>query len=939
MFTRKSNILLLVIFLTLPTFGQNYQELCNTLKDRLNHHTNSFQKDSLKISKIVKKDGKTNIYFNTLLSYYPWREEYLSWFRDTLQSATKLKLGKIYTNGYELNELVLNQYGTDGKAPKYSQSIKDPNKDREKIIERLNEPIWDLGLYGRNIALWQSHGRYYDINENTWMWQRPALFTTCEDMFTQSYLLDYLIPMLENSGAMVYTPRERDTNFREIICDNDPAFKEIREDKLRKEGKFISNGKWTVIEPGFRDFAKEYSFQDNPFRGGTALVSSCNGKAKNPSARARWIPTIEEDGKYSVYISYKSLPNSSSAANYTVYHKGGKTEFTVDQRRGGGIWMYLGTFSFEKGEKGYIELDNRGKRGTVVVADAIKIGGGIGKLSRNGQCSELESAFTGALYSMHWSGVDESILQNWDTDYKNDYATRGLWTQMLRDSLNIPIDLSLAFHSDAGIARPDSTIGTLAIYTLKDDNGNRKLIDGRDRSISRLLSDYVQSQIVDDIRADYDSTWTRRGLWDRSYSESRTTGVPGMILELLSHQNFRDMKYGLNPGFRFTVARAVYKGILKTLSAFYGCDYMVQPLPIKDFSVKLNGTNAHLNWKPRIDSKEPTAFSEGYIVYTRIDDGEFDTGTYCDREFYNTEIQPGHIYSFKIEAYNKGGKSFPSEILSLGLPINSNTNKVLIVNAFDKVSGPSYFEDENFAGFIDSGVPYIRDISYVGEMYDFKRSSEFINNNSPGHGASYSDHAGEILGGNSFDYPYLHGKTLFELGYAFVSTSKDAFVTDTSTTYFALDIIAGKQAAPFSPEFEQAIDNYANKGTHIFLSGANIASAADSIFVANHFGYKLSTTNSSSKDYVILDDAKLNYYNKPNSVSYCVERSDGLCAINQKAHIWLRYPATHLGAGVQFINGDSKTISLAIPLETFKSEEDRKTLLKYIFDYFIEQNL
>ena len=162
------------------------------------------------------------------------------------------------------------------------------------------------------------------------------------------------------------------------------------------------------------------------------------------------------------------------------------------------------------------------------------------------------------------------------------------------------------------IAQGDTTVGTLAIYTLRSDS-DREFSDGRDRIISRLLCDYVQTQVVDDIRSGYDSLWSRRGLWDRSYSESRTTGVPAMILELLSHQNFADMKLALDPSFRFTVCRAVYKGILKTLSEFYGCPYVVQPLPVRAFSAERSedGTAVELSWKPRDDSREPTAAPTG----------------------------------------------------------------------------------------------------------------------------------------------------------------------------------------------------------------------------------------------------------------------------------------------------------------------------------------
>ena len=81
-------------------------------------------------------------------------------------------------------------------------------------------------------------------------------------------------------------------------------------------------------------------------------------------------------------------------------------------------------------------------------------------------------------------------------------------------------------------------------------------------TLSHDLTDLIQSNIVRDVRTLYEPQWTRRGKWNQSYYEARVPRVPTMLLELLSHQNFADMRYGLDPRFRFTVSRAIYKGML-----------------------------------------------------------------------------------------------------------------------------------------------------------------------------------------------------------------------------------------------------------------------------------------------------------------------------------------------------------------------------------------
>jgi hypothetical protein len=170
----------------------------------------------------------------------------------------------------------------------------------------------------------------------------------------------------------------------------------------------------------------------------------------------------------------------------------------------------------------------------------------------------------------------------------------------------------------------DSTVGTLAIYTRLCENKDT-LPDGKSRMVGRHYADLVQSQIVQDIRRQYDSTWRRRWVWDRSYSESRTTSVPGMLLEVLAHQNFADMRYGLDPDFRFTVSRAVYKGMLKFLSDLYKRSYIVQPLPVRSLAVTFGpeGHSARISWRPVSDPLVPTAEPKSYILFTRADDCRF----------------------------------------------------------------------------------------------------------------------------------------------------------------------------------------------------------------------------------------------------------------------------------------------------------------------------
>ena len=952
--TRRLPAILLGLLLALPLSGQtvprtrDFRVLCDTLSARLERRTTVHQR--LSVTKVTRAGNALDLTFNADLSYYPWHSADVSWFRSELQKEWKFDgftPGKILTNRYELEELATPILRADGKPSAYAHSAKDPRQAQPRFIEEVGARKFPKGMDDRYIVLWQSHGRYYDEGLDLWTWQRACIHRTVEDMFSQTFVLPYLIPMLENAGAYVMTPRERDTQWREIITDNDRAFDGPREGTLRRSGHYSERGVWGDAGEGFADTKAVYTFSDNPFRNGTARQARCSGG--EATASATWTPVIEQRGRYAVYISYKTLPESTRSAHYTVRHLGGETAFTVNQRRGGGTWIYLGTFEFGEGTDGRVTLDNRGPEGSVVTADAVKIGGGMGKLERGGRISGVPASVEGAHYWMQWAGVDTTITRGWETDYTNDYASRGAWTVMMREQKDIPVDLALAFHTDAGVTPSDSTIGTLAIYTLRAD-GERTFSDGRDRIISRTLCDYVQSQVVQDLRLDFDPKWTRRGLWDRSYSEPRTAGVPAMILELLSHQNFADMKYGLDPAFRFTVGRAVYKGLLKALSEFYHSPYIVQPLPPQAFAARLAGKDSvRLSWRPTPDPKEPTATSAGYTVYTRIDGGGFDRGVETTEPALSLPVEAGHIYSYRVVAWNDGGRSFPSEILSVGIPRGSQRAPVLIVNNFDRVAAPAWVESPGYAGFesrLDTGVPYLNEIGYIGENYEFRRSALYVDNAYPGFGASYDDRAGQIVAGNSFDYPYLHGKSLFRLGYPFCSMSREAFC-DIDEPVFAVDLICGKQGRTptgrgamsdrfpvFPKPLVDALRKVVQTGGNLLVSGANIASdnegnAAALAFTEEVLGIKLANPFGTNTGCI----ADMPFSTGLNPEIYCVERPDGLQAAGKGARAWLRYPGSLYAAAVINQGDNYRTVSLGVPLETVLQEADREWILRGALEY------
>ena len=249
---------------------------------------------------------------------------------------------------------------------------------------------------------------------------------------------------------------------------------------------------------------------------------------------------------------------------------------------------------------------------------------------------------------------------------------------------------------------------------------------------------------------------------------------PSTIVELLSHQNFADMRLGHDPNFKFTVGRALYKAILQYICSQHDKDYIVQPLPVSHFAIRFGKkkNTFELSWKGEDDPLEPTAKPREYIVYTRIGRGGFDNGVRVSTPSYTAKIEPGIVYSFKVTAVNRGGESFPSETLS-AYKSKREQERILIVNGFDRISGPAVIDTPTQAGFDiaqDPGVPYLYDISLCGAQQNFNRKDA-----GKGLGSSGSEYEGMKIIGNTFDYPFIHGKAIQAAGtYSFVSCSDEA---------------------------------------------------------------------------------------------------------------------------------------------------------------------
>jgi len=816
------------------------------------------------------------------------------------------------------------------------------------------------GLQGRHLALWASHGIFYDQSKGHWRWQRPALFTTSEDLFTQTIVVPYLMPMLENAGAVVFSPRERDWQRHEVIVDNDPTNSIMA---FRYEESYFRSPWQPAPQPGFSMHSGIYRDGENPFQAGTARMAEVT-RNKSKASEVSYQPNLPDAGRYAVYVSYQTVPGSIDDARYTVWHKGVPTEFRVNQQMGGSTWVYLGTFDFDGGmsEGNRVVVSNlSGHRSGMVTTDAVRFGGGMGNISRGGTTSGMPRCLEGARYYAQWAGMPYGIysFRGGLNDYADDINVRSYMTNLLcggspyaPDSAGrkVPIELSLAIHSDAGHTADGTGIyGTLSICTT--GFGQPTLATGMSREASKELATALLENTTRDLQYRF-GEWKLRKLYDRNYSETRLPIVPSSILETLSHQNFGDMRYGLDPNFRFWMARSIYKTVLRFIAQHHGEKYAVTPLAPDHFHIEFSnksGSEVRLSWQGLIDSQEKTSEPSGYILYIAQGNGGFDNGTPLRGTSCTVKLQPKVLYSFQVRAVNDGGQSFPTEVLSAYYNPDAG-QRAMVVNGFHRLSSPAISRTgQGFDIDEDPGVSYGRTAGFMGRQRVFD-VSRIGREDSTALGFSTSELAGLFVAGNDFNYVRTHAEALAATGrFSIVSASVQAVENGyvPLSSYAMIDLILGLERndghsfipyKSFKPALQQVMRQYVAGHGNLLVSGAYIGTdmrttdeqrfLSDVLKVSSPCDYR------DASGLVSGLGTSFSFHHQLNERHYAATRTDVLMPTVQQAFPAMVY-ANNTSAAVAYAGNDYRAFTMGFPFECIIDGGMQKAIMQGIVNFLI----
>jgi N-acetylmuramoyl-L-alanine amidase len=643
-----------------------------------------------------------------------------------------------------------------------SEADSRPRPASQPPVEVLGRP--QGALTGKTVYVSSGHG--WQWTGSAWRTQRPPypdssmgyVGPIIEDHNNAEVVNQYLLRYLWNAGADVWTARERDMNPIEYIVDNESA-------------GFSTSGAWGTIDTG--GYANRY----------VQAAADSGG-----SASATWtFDPVPSDGVYGLYVWYVPGPDRASDAHYTVQHAGGATELTVDQLHHGSTWRYVGRFPVRAGERLVVTLNSRSATpGRVVVADAVRLGGGWfdnSDLASNGGPVETDAPYgadepwweVAAYYNVQRMGIDPD-----DFSYFNDVVARPMWARW--EHANTGDDaVYISWHTNGYNGHNTTTRGTVSyIHSSQAVAG------------SADLRHAIHSELINDIRAGWDPSWVDLGeassdlgelreLWDSNASNA----IRGVLVEIAYHDHATDTDALKDPRFALLSARAVYQGIVK----YYGVDLPLLPEPPTHLVVRNDGPGQiRVSWRPSpVDGIDLVGDSaERYRVYTSPDGLGWDNG----REVFGTEtkltgLQENELIFVRVTAINAGGESFPTPVLAARSGADG-VARILVVDGFDRIDRQG-----------------------------------LIMENDPIYGINARLFPDQI---NSYDYVIQHGENI-EL--PFDSAVNEA-VADGSlvlSSYGAIDWVLGEESTTdhtFDPTEQGIVSAYLEGGGALFVSGSEI---------------------------------------------------------------------------------------------------------------------
>lgn len=651
------------------------------------------------------------------------------------------------------------------------------------------------------------------------------------------------------------------------------------------------------------------------------------------TAWAIYRPTIPAEGFYPVYAWTRSGSDRVKQL-YRIYHSGGVTDVRVNHRRVGLGWVWLGTYHFNAGTGGSVNISNHAPgenpASNVVIADAIRFGNGMGDVNRGVGISMFERELEASRYwiqNMVGQGMSSGLydLSGYNDNSDNVGAPARMAAEMNREADGGYWDrIYLGFHSNAdggaGTAR-----GPMGLY----DNRGTTLKQNRQKDYGLVLAREINQDMEaldSDILLADDWANNSADMYGSAYGELYGTMNDEMnstIIEVAFHNNAEDAKFLKDPVARRLMSMSSYQGIVKHL-ATNNAAVPLALLPEPPTAVRAINSGAGrvtVSWAAPASGGAFGDAATGYVVYRSTNGYGFGNpvavagGGTTSVTF--TNLAAGDTWFFHVAATNRGGESLRSKVVGARVS-PSGSAAHLVVDGFDR-NHRTQTPNRYFANNVNGQVAMVRPRQI-----------------------------------NSFDYAVQHGKALAAAGVYFDTSGADAVAGGQTPlqNYHAAYWILGEESTAnetFSAAEQSLVSAFLNAGRNLFVSGSELAydldamgSAADKAFLTNVLRTAYAADGAGvyqaiAKNGGIFAGLGTMAFDNGSGPTYNVNSADVLAARGSPASVpALVYGTAESGtsiAALQYSNA-WRAVIMGFPFETILSENSRNALMARVVGFF-----
>jgi hypothetical protein len=777
------------------------------------------------------------------------------------------------------------------------------------VVPAARQPVGALS--GRIVFMNSGHGWTFD--PTSWRLQRGTAVNSMNEDYGNLDQLNFFAAYCFNAGAIVASMRPLGQQTNEVILDNDDA-------AVTFAGAWSNSSQTTFWgSPG-----------DVPYR-----FASLNA---SETATATYTPTIPVAGYYPVYTWVLSGSDRGDQL-YRIRHTGGETQYRVPHYMIGNGWVYLGEYYFNAGSNaasGSVVISNlrRTTNGSVVIADAIRFGNGMGSVDQGGGVSGYPREEENCRYWIKANlgqGQSTSLYETGGNDEQDSWSAPGrMSAEMNREaSGSIFKRIHISFHSNASTGTSRGCEGLIT-----------PIITPNQPELARLCGQTVNDELVGLGSPPLEFPWFNRGS-SITFSNSGGYGeisdnnfnseMDATIIEVAYHDNATDAALMRDPKVRDAIARAAMHAVVKYMNEFDTVDvvpliYLPEP-PVNVRAIGRTNNIVSLAWAAPVsvaNSGAPT----NYVIYQSTNGYGFGNPVSVGNvtNFAVSNLIAGQDYYFRVTAANAGGESFPSAVVGCRPPLTSASPKVLFVNGFDRYDRTTNLKQNLVA------QNYVPPSGSGGNERVLPRRI------------------------NAFDYVVPHGKAISAYGLAFDSCHHNALTNDlvALTNYPHVLWECGNESTTdesFSSAEQTKVTAFLAGGGNLFVSGAEIAwdldrpsgpTTADRNFFHNQLHAAYIADSSSSWNFSA--SAASLFAGNPNGTFddgskgiYLVGFPDVIAPTNYGAWAAVNYSNVVSGAAGIFYNGTAgggKVVYLGFPFETITSATARNAYLAGVLDFF-----